>query len=626
MSDFEIIVIGGGHAGIEAALASARKGHKTCLLTLNKENIGKMPCNPSVGGPAKGIVVREIDALGGQMPITADRTALQFKMLNSAKGPGVRALRVQSDKIAYKKMMQEVCEKQENLTILEEMAVKLNVDNQTVTGVTLKDGSIVTCQIVILTTGTYMAGVNMISSEVRKGGPDMEETTEDLSASLRQAGLTTFRLKTGTPPRILTSTIDFSQTRYEPGTDAFLRFSETTRPQDVRAFKDQVPCYLTYTTPQTHELILNNLTKSSMYSGVVKGVGPRYCPSIEDKLVRFKDKPRHLLFLEPESLSMDTTYLQGFSTSLPRDLQEQMVHSLPGFKNAVIQKYAYAIEYDAIDPIQMKPSFESKIIQNLFTAGQVNGTSGYEEAAGQGMLAGINAALKLEGKQPVVLKRDEAYIGVLVDDLTTKGTLEPYRLLTSRAEFRLLLRHDNAEERLIETGRKVGLINDERYEAYLSKQAQKQTIQQFLKDTTYHTDDPETHAYLQACGYEEEGHRGLNGMDLIRRPRIETAKLMRLKNEPVDEFIANQVDIDVKYDGYIAKAKREAEKLQAMESQVLGVDFNYDEVDNLSLEGRQKLTKYKPATMGQASRISGVNPADLAVLAMAIKQGKGTSQ
>lgn len=623
MNDFDIIVIGGGHAGIEAALASARSGNRTCLLTLSIDNIGKMPCNPSVGGPAKGIVVREMDALGGQMGITADRTALQFKMLNSAKGPGVRALRVQSDKIAYKKYMQNVCLHTENLTVKEGMAVKINAENQKVKGVTLSDGSFISATIVIMTTGTYMAGVNMISDEVRKGGPDMEKTTEDLSASLRDLGIETFRLKTGTPPRVLTSSIDFSKTKYEPGTDAFLRFSETTERKDVLPFEKQVPCYMTYTTPETHELILSNLNKSSMYSGVVKGVGPRYCPSIEDKLVRFKDKPRHLLFLEPESLSMDTTYVQGFSTSLPRDIQEKMVHSLPGFEHSVIKKYAYAIEYDAILPIQMKPTFESKIIENLFTAGQINGTSGYEEAAGQGLMAGINASLKLKGKEPIIFRRDEAYIGVLVDDLTTKGTLEPYRLLTSRAEFRLLLRHDNAEERLIQYGRYAGLISDERMAAFDQKMKDLDALKEHLGETKFETDNPLVHAYLEECGYEEEGHRGINGLDLIRRPNVESEKLLATVGETADPFIASKCDIDVKYAGYIDKARREADKLKAMDSIKLGEDFNYDEVDNLSIEGRQKLMKYRPATIGQASRISGVNPADISVLAIAIRQGKG---
>ena len=621
MSDFDIIVIGGGHAGIEAALAASRLHKKTCLLTLSIENIGKMPCNPSVGGPAKGIVVREIDALGGQMPITADRTALQFKMLNSAKGPGVRALRVQSDKIAYSRDMQNVCLHQENLTVMEAMATELVCENQKVRGVRLRDGSFISSEIIILTTGTYMAGVNMISDEVKKGGPDLEETTEDLSASLRQNGLRTFRLKTGTPPRVLTRSIDFSKTKLELGTDAFLRFSSLTK--SIRPFDQQVPCYMTYTTPETHEIIMANLNKSSMYSGVVKGVGPRYCPSIEDKLVRFSDKPRHLLFLEPESLSMDTTYVQGFSTSLPRDVQERMTHSLPGFENCIIKKYAYAIEYDAIDPIQMKPSFESKIIENLFTAGQVNGTSGYEEAAGQGIMAGINACLKLDGKAPVVFGRDEAYIGVLVDDLTTKGTLEPYRLLTSRAEFRLLLRHDNAEERLLETGYQVGLISPERREQYLQKMAAVKELKEKLRDTVYSLDDPDVVAYLEPKGYSIGEHRGVNGAELLKRPNIHAAELLALAGEEADSELAEKCEIDIKYEGYINKARREAQRLKGMENIPLGTDFNYDEVDNLSLEGRQKLMKYQPATIGQASRISGVNPADIAVLAIAIKQGKG---
>jgi tRNA uridine 5-carboxymethylaminomethyl modification enzyme len=620
MNRFDIIVIGGGHAGIEAALAAARLKKKTMLLTLSIDNIGKMPCNPSVGGPAKGIVVREIDALGGQMPVTADRTALQFKMLNSAKGPGVRALRVQSDKLAYKKMMRDVCLAQENLTVMEGMAIRLNTLNGKVTGVTLKDGSFIAAEAVVMTTGTYMAGVNMISDEVKPGGPDLERTTEDLSASLREIGIRTFRLKTGTPPRVLTSSIDFSKTRYEPGTDAFLHFSETTK--TIRPFKDQVPCYMTYTTPETHEIIMKNLKRSSMYSGVVKGVGPRYCPSIEDKLVRFSDKPRHLLFLEPESLSLDTTYVQGFSTSLPRDVQEAMTHTLPGFENCVIKKYAYAIEYDAIDPLQMKRSLESKIIENLFTAGQINGTSGYEEAAGQGIVAGINAVRKLDGKEPLVFGRDEAYIGVLIDDLTTKGTLEPYRLLTSRAEFRLLLRHDNADVRLIEKGHECGLVTDERYEEYLKKMADLEELRRRLGDLTLELDDPDVAAYLEPLGYTVGEHKGVNGLDLVRRPNVTTADVLKLNNEEADEELAARCDIEVKYEGYIQKAKREAAKLEGMENMKLGYDFNYDLVDNLSLEGRQKLMKYRPETMGQASRISGVNPADLAVLAIALKQMK----
>ena len=620
MRDYEILVIGAGHAGIEAALAAARLGRRTLLLTLSLENIGKMPCNPSVGGPAKGIVVREIDALGGQMPITADATALQFKMLNSAKGPGVRALRVQSDKIAYKNMMREVCTHTENLTVLAGMAVKLNVENGKAVGVTLKDGSVITSDIVILTTGTYMAGLNMISAEVVPGGPDREETTEDLSASLREAGLKTFRLKTGTPPRVLTESIDFSRTKLEPGTDAFITFSDTT--EKIRPFSEQVPCYMTWTTPETHEIILSNLNKSSMYSGVVKGVGPRYCPSIEDKLVRFADKERHLLFLEPESLTMDTTYVQGFSTSLPRDVQERMTHSLPGFEHCVIKKYAYAIEYDAIDPFQMKPSEENRIIENLFTAGQVNGTSGYEEAAGQGILAGINAVQKLRGEAPVVFGRDEAYIGVLIDDLTTKGTKEPYRLLTSRAEYRLLLRHDNADQRLIETGHRIGLVSDARYEKYLKKMEDLSALKKHVHDLSIAEKDyPEASAYMESIGYDPlKSHVHVD--ELLKRPKVELSKLMDAIGEDHDPSLEEQCEIEIRYQGYIDKAKREAEKLKAMDEKKIPEDLNYDLVDNLSIEGRQKLVQYRPETLGRASRISGVNPADIAVLAMYLKSTK----
>ena len=621
MERYDIIVIGGGHAGIEAALAAARLGKKTMLLTLSVNNIGKMPCNPSVGGPAKGIIVREVDALGGQMPVTADATALQFKMLNSAKGPGVWALRVQSDKIAYQRMMQQVCLSQKNLTVFEGMAVKLNTENGKVSGVTLSDGSFIPAQIVVLTTGTYMAGITMISEDHVESGPDREKTTKDLSASLREAGLRTFRLKTDTPPRVYTKTIDFSKTKLEPGTDAFVRFSETT--EHILPFAHQIPCHMTYTNERIHEIILNNLTGSASYSGEIHSKGPRYCPSIEDKIVRFRDKPRHLLFLEPESLTMNTTYIQGYSTSLAKDVQLAITRGLPGLEHAEIARYGYAIEYDAVDPLQMKPSLESKVIENLFTAGQVNGTSGYEEAAGQGIVAGMNAARKLDGKEPLVFGRDEAYIGVLIDDLTTKGTQEPYRMLTSRAEFRLLLRHDNAEDRLIGKGYETGLISQVRYDRWQAKQKALADLKAELANSTFSLKDPEVREYLAARGYDTRGTGGFNGLDLVRRPQITTYDLMNLKHAEIEEEIAAECDIDIKYEGYIAKAKREAEKLKGMEEMILGTEFNYDEVDNLSIEGRQKLKAYQPATMGQASRISGVNPADLAVLAIAVKQGKG---
>lgn len=618
MVDYDIIVIGAGHAGIEAGLAAARLGKKTALITINQETIGKMPCNPSVGGPAKGIVTREIDALGGQMGYVADKTALQFKMLNSAKGPGVRALRVQSDKLAYSSMMKEICLKQENLTVIESLVERLIVEKQEARGVELQDGSVLLSRAVIMTTGTYMSGKNMISDDVKIGGPDLEPTTNQLSESLRQVGVRTFRLKTGTPPRIRTSTIDFSKTKLEPGTPGFYHFSSLTKPDDVLPFEKQVSCYMTHTVPETHEIILNNLTKSSMYSGVVEGVGPRYCPSIEDKLVRFKDKERHLLFLEPESLSLPTTYIQGFSSSLPKEVQFQMVHTLPGLENCEIMKYAYAIEYDALDPVQMKSSFESKVIKNLFTAGQINGTSGYEEAAGQGLLAGINAVRKLDEKEPIIFSRDQAYIGVLVDDLTTKGTKEPYRLLTSRAEYRLLLRHDNAEERLTGIGHQIGLISDERYEAFLRNQSLLALKKEELQTSLFSMNDDRVKQYLSNHGYDDLSF-SMNGEDLVKRPRLQARDLFKLQGKEIDDNIAEKIDIDIKYEGYIAKAKREAERLKTMDHRMLSETLDYDEIPNLSIEGRQKLKEFKPETLGKASRISGVNPADIAVLSMYLK-------
>lgn len=617
VKEFDIIVVGGGHAGIEAALIAARMHHSTALVSLSIENIGKMPCNPSVGGPAKGIVVREIDALGGQMGITADKTALQFKMLNTTKGPGVQCLRVQSDKIAYKKMMQDICVNEPNLTVVEGMVERCLFEDKKVIGIEMHDGTILKAKATVLTTGTYMSSSIMISSEVTHFGPDNEPTTNNLSESLRQAGLKTFRLKTGTPPRVLTESIDFSKTLYQPGSDQFIAFSDTT--ESIRPFEEQVPCYLTYTNAKTHEIILGNLDKSSMYSGVVKGVGPRYCPSIEDKLVRFKDKERHQLFLEPESLSLDTTYVQGFSTSLPRDVQEKMIRTLPGLENCIIKKYAYAIEYDAIDPLQMKPNLESKIIENLFTAGQINGTSGYEEAAGQGLMAGINAVLKIEGKDPFILNRDEAYIGVLIDDLCTKGTLEPYRLLTSRAEFRLLLRHDNADQRLLTKGYELGTISEERYQKYLTKMQSLENYKQLFKETKV-VKSEEINAYLESI-HSDILQESVKAYDLIKRPNVKSYDLCKFLDIVLDERLANQLDIEIKYEGYIEKEKREANRLNKMEKVLIPEDMNYDEIANLSLEGKQKLSKVRPRTIGQASRISGVNPADIAVLAMIMKRG-----
>lgn len=614
----DIIVIGGGHAGIEAALAAARMGKETILYTLHIDMIGSMPCNPSVGGPAKGIVVREIDALGGEMGRAADATALQFKMLNTTKGPGVQSLRVQSDKIAYKEYMKRVLLRQEHLTVKEQCVERILARDGRVCGVALADGSVEQARAVILTSGTFMTSTILVGHTATPSGPEGEPTCASLSESLRELGLRTFRLKTGTPARVKTASIDFSQSEAQPGTDAFVCFSEDT--ETILPFSQQAVCYLTYTTPQTHQIIRENLERSAMYSGLVKGIGPRYCPSIEDKLVRFADKPRHQIFLEPESRFLDTTYIQGFSTSMPQDVQEAMLRSLPGLARCEIEKYAYAIEYDAIDPLQCYPTLESKIVAGLYTAGQVNGTSGYEEAAAQGLLAGINAVLKLEGREPLILRRDEAYIGVMIDDLVTKGTKEPYRLLTSRAEYRLLLRHDNADARLSRYGHEVGLLPAERYERFLRKQ---ETIKALAKELEAIRFTPKStvNDYLRRLGYEGL-KEGCSAVELLKRPQVTVAGLAPYTGLQAEEKAARQIEIEVKYAGYIAKARRDAHHLHAMEQRRIPRGLDFEGIEHLSLEARQKLSAVQPLTLGQASRISGVNPADIAVLAMVLQQRK----
>lgn len=616
----DCIVVGAGHAGVEAAMSLAHAGKDTVLVTLKLEHIAKMPCNPSVGGPAKGVVVREIDALGGVMPKVADKTALQFKMLNTTKGPGVWNMRVQSDKLEYSKMMADLCMHTENLTVIEDCVEEVVCENKKFKAVRLLKNGLIEAKACILTTGTYMDSSVMISSEVRSEGPDGDPTTKNLSESLRNLGLRLFRLKTGTPPRVLSSSIDFSKTKYEAGSSDFLHFSEETKKEDVLPVEKQVPCYLTYTTDKTLEIIRNNLNRSSMYSGVVKGVGPRYCPSIEDKVVRFSDKPRHQLFLEPESLSLDTTYVQGFSTSMPRDVQEDMVHSLIGLENAKIVKYAYAIEYDAVDPLQVKPSLELKDIENLYISGQILGTSGYEEAAGLGLMAGINVRRKLDNEEPFILKRDEAYIGVMIDDLVTKGTNEPYRLLTSRAEYRLLLRHDNADQRLIRYGYENKLISEERYQKYLNKIEDIRNMKEYLKEARVEKDSG-INDYLKELGFEnDEGSH--NAYELIRRPNVKLDRVLDYIGIDYDRDIANQVEIEIKYEGYIEKAKKEAERMLKMDNIKLPENLDYLNIDNLALEARSKLDKIRPASLGQASRISGINPSDIQVLAIYLKQNK----
>lgn len=619
---FDAIVVGAGHAGVEAAMALAHGGKKTALVTISFSHIANMPCNPSIGGPAKGIVVREVDALGGVMPRVADLTALQFKMLNTTKGPGVWSMRVQSDKNAYSLMMQDLCMHTENLTLYEDIVEEVLAEDKKITGVRLQKNGILESNIVVLTTGTYMDSCRMVSSTVTPGGPDNEPTTKNLSESLRKLGIKLFRLKTGTPARVLTSSIDFSKTSLEEGSKRFIRFSEDTREDEVRSIEEQMPCYLTYTTEKTKEIVLANLNKSSMYSGVVKGVGPRYCPSFEDKIVRFSDKERHQLFLEPLDATNELTYVQGFSTSMPYDVQEEMVHSVIGLENCKIIKYAYAIEYDAIDPLQVKASLEMKDIDGLFIGGQILGTSGYEEAAGLGMMAGINALRKLNNKEPLVLKRDEAYIGVMIDDLVTKGTNEPYRLLTSRAEYRLLMRHDNAENRLIKYGHENGLISEKRYQRYLDKVDQKNSLITYLKNSKvdYSTGIGE---YLNSLGFEEDSMKSFNAYELVKRPGVECKEVLKfLNNDSYDDEVVFNTQIEIRYEGYIQKARKEADKMLKMDGMKLPQNIDYSKVDNLRLEARQKLNQVKPFTLGQASRISGINPADLNVLAVYIKEHK----
>ena len=615
--EYDIIVVGGGHAGCEACLAASRLGNRTLLITGNIQNIADMPCNPSIGGPAKGILVREIDALGGEMGINTDRSLIQLKMLNTKKGPAVQALRAQADKIVYPKEMLKVLYNQENLEIREAFVEDLIVNDNTIQGVILADGGMIKSKIVILTTGTYLKADILVGANRTAGGPHGEKESKFLSDNLKKLGLTIQRLKTGTPQRIAKDSIDYSALTLEKGDDILRSFSHDFSP--IYDILEQEPCYLTYTNEKTHEIIKENLNKSSMYGGYVQGVGPRYCPSIEDKVVRFSDKERHQLFLEPESRFYDDIYIQGFSTSMPYDVQEEMVHSLKGLENAKILKYAYAIEYDAIDPLEMKPSLENKLITNLFTAGQINGTSGYEEAAAQGLIAGINASLKLSGKEPLILGRDEAYIGVLIDDLVTKGTKEPYRMLTSRAEYRLLLRHDNADLRLREYGHKVGLIDEDRYQKYCDKVNKIEELTEYLKCHKVVTSENDLLISLGTTTIND----GITLYDLIKRPEITINKLISV-GKVVGDFndeVIEQVEISIKYEGYIKKAYKEVMKMRELESVMIPSDINYDKVTNLASEARQKLKQVCPISLGQASRISGVNPSDVAVLSVYLKKG-----
>ena len=620
--EFDVIVVGGGHAGCEASLACAKRGDKTLLITLNLKMAANMPCNPSIGGSAKGIVVREIDALGGSMGKVCDKEYLQMKMLNTKKGPGVQCLRAQADKLGYPKRMQDTLINQENLTILEGEVKSILHDENKVLGVVTEKNEKIFTKAIVLATGTYMNSEILRGHTKYSGGPDGEKPSVGLSDCLKEMGIKIQRLKTGTPQRIAKESIDYSKAIIQYGNVEDQAFSYETH--SFIKIEDQIPCYLIYTTPETHKIINEHLLDSAMYGGMVHGVGPRYCPSIEDKIVRFSDKPRHQLFLEPESYSTNSIYLQGFSTSMPENVQDLMVHSLPGLENAKILKYAYAIEYDALESDEFNEYLMVKKWPGLFISGQICGTSGYEEAAGLGLMAGINASLYARNEKPFIVKRDEAYIGVMIDDLITKGTKEPDRLLSSRAEYRLLLRSDNADLRLTEYGHQLGLIDDSRYNDFIHK---KETIEKIIKklDKIYFGETSKINEYLTQIGYEPLSS-GVSAKDLLKRNGVSYTKMKEYLNFDEDLTLDNlgdfELEVMVKYEGYIESERKEAIKFNKLESVKLDTNVDYMKIDGLRIEARQKLNAVKPSTLGQASRISGVNPSDISVLILNLKKEK----
>lgn len=613
--NYDVIIIGAGHAGVEAALASARMGCNTLLTTLNMDNIAMMPCNPSVGGPAKGHLVREIDALGGEMGVNADKTCIQYRMLNTGKGPAVQALRAQADKKLYQNTMKHTCELQENLDVKQLLIDEILFEDNKVTGVVVETGEVYTCKAVVLASGTYLKGRIIIGENTYDGGPNGQRAAIKLSSCLLKAGVELMRFKTGTPARVDRRSLDFSKMIIQPGDDEVHNFSFMS---DVKT-REQVPCWLTYTNEQTHKIIRDNIERAPMANGIITGVGPRYCPSIETKIVRFPDKERHQLFIEPEGLDTEEMYVQGMSTSMPIDVQMEFLRTIPGLENVRIMRPGYAIEYDCINPLQLKPSLEFKKISGFFSAGQTNGTSGYEEAASQGLIAGINAALKIQGKEPLILKRSDGYIGVLIDDLVTKGTNEPYRVMTSRAEYRLLLRQDNADLRLTEKGRQVGLVSDERYARFVKRRDSIKNTIELLSEIRIHP-NKETLAKMQEF---ELGsiHNTVTAADLLKRKEISYDDLKHIVELPeISEDVKKQVEITLVYEGYIKKQLEQVERTEKLEEKLLPEDINYDEVSSLRDEAREKLNAIRPISIGQASRISGVSPADISVLLVYLEQ------
>ena len=623
IEEYDIIVIGAGHAGVEASLAASRMGCKVLLATINIEMLAFMPCNPSIGGSAKGIVVREVDALGGEMAKNIDKTYIQMKMLNTGKGPAVRALRAQADKELYSKEMRKTVENQENLTLRQTMIDEILVENGKVVGVRTATHQEYGAKAVIVTTGTALRGEIIIGDLKYSSGPNHSLASINLADNLKQLGLEIGRFKTGTPPRVKASSINYDETEIQPGDEAPNHFSYTSRDEDY--VKDQVPCWLTYTNGYSHEIIQNNLHRAPMFTGVVKGVGPRYCPSIEDKIVRFADKERHQLFLEPEGRNTEEVYVQGLSTSLPEDVQRDLVHSIKGLEKAEMMRTGYAIEYDMVLPHQLCATLETKKISGLFTAGQTNGTSGYEEAAGQGIIAGINAALKIQGKPELILKRSDGYIGVMIDDLVTKGTIEPYRLLTSRAEYRLILRHDNADMRLTEMGRAIGLVDDERWQRFETKKYQFENEMKRL-DSIKLKPVKETNEKVAAMGFKPLTD-AVTAKEFLRRPEVsyqDVVEFIGPAAEELDDKIIELIETEIKYEGYISKAMDQVEKMKRMEEKRIPANIDWDDIDSIATEARQKFKLINPETIGQASRISGVNPADISIL-MVYLEGKSRS-
>ncbi|MFS9102634.1 tRNA uridine-5-carboxymethylaminomethyl(34) synthesis enzyme MnmG [Streptococcus australis] len=623
IEEYDIIVIGAGHAGVEASLAASRMGCKVLLATINIEMLAFLPCNPSIGGSAKGIVVREVDALGGEMAKNIDKSYIQMKMLNTGKGPAVRALRAQADKELYSKEMRKTVENQENLTLRQTMIDEILVEDGKVIGVRTATHQEYGAKAVIVTTGTALRGEIIIGDLKYSSGPNHSLASINLAENLKNLGLEIGRFKTGTPPRVKASSINYEETEIQPGDENPNHFSYNSRDEDY--LKDQIPCWLTYTNSQSHEIINSNLHRAPMFTGVVKGVGPRYCPSIEDKIVRFADKERHQLFLEPEGCNTEEVYVQGLSTSLPEDVQRDLVHSIKGLENAEMMRTGYAIEYDMVLPHQLRATLETKKISGLFTAGQTNGTSGYEEAAGQGIVAGINAALKIQGKPELILKRSDGYIGVMIDDLVTKGTVEPYRLLTSRAEYRLILRHDNADMRLTEIGREVGLVDDERWARFETKKYQFENEMKRL-DSIKLKPVKETNEKVAALGFKPLTD-AVTAKEFLRRPEVSYQDVVNFIGpaaEELDDKIIELIETEIKYEGYISKALDQVEKMKRMEEKRIPANIDWDDIDSIATEARQKFKLINPETIGQASRISGVNPADISIL-MVYLEGKSRS-